>query len=640
MATKSASTNRQRLLENYLIICLVDTKHKRFDELRSIVNTVQQFTDLDQCIQYIEEIKHEKIFLIMSPRFTVHMASLKKQFSQLHSIYVFSDDEQSKSKEIFTQMESLGNVLKNEVRQLNHDLVPMSTNSDELEPSFMYFQLLKENLLKIESHRPSEIRQLVEYCRAQYADNSGESKVIDDFECKYQKRTPIWWYTLESFIYRMLNHALRTFDIETLIKMKFFIQDLHEQIKQRYSQLTRTDKSFVVYRGQGMFNAEFGNLRKKPLRSLLSFNAFLSTSSDEDVSKGFARNNLGSEDKQAVLFEIKIDPSSSALYTPVNDLSAVLGEEEILFSMASVFRMDGIEEIEKGLWKINLSSTNDRDPVLQRLTNHIRLSLGDGGGWRPMAQLLIKMNELDGAIGIYQMLLDKVDFSNKADGAFLHNQLGYIFKQKEQLQTAFEHYQQALRIHQTYMADTDSRLSSLYSNMGAILKRLGDPHGALKYYELVLKIDLVATKPNQLEIAVDHNNIGSVLDDLGRYSEALKSYEEALTIKLALLPSHHPSLASTYSNIGLVYRKMGNLSSSLSSYQKALEIQQKSLLANHPSFIALHGKIATVLEELGRYTEALQHAERALEIANKVYGSPHPETQKRQKYRDDLQRKL
>ena len=355
------------------------------------------------------------------------------------------------------------------------------------------------------------------------------------------------------------------------------------------------------------------------------------------LSKGFACHNSSSEDRRAVLFEIKIDPSSSILYTPVKDVSIFPKEEEILFSMASVFRMDGIEEIEKGLWKINLSSTNDRDPVLQRLTNHIRLSLGDGDGWRPMAQLLIKMNELDGAIGIYQMLLDKVDFSNKAESAFLHNQLGYIFKQKEQLQTAFEHYQQALRIHQTYMADTDSRLSSLYSNMGAILKRLGDPHGALKYYELVLKIDLAATKPNQLEIAVDHNNIGSILDDLGRYSEALKSYEEALTIKLALLPSHHPSLASTYSNIGLVYRKMGNLSSALSSYQKALEIQQKSLLPNHPSFVALHGKIAAVLEELGRYTEALQHAERALEIANKAYGLSHPETQKRRNYRDDLQ---
>ena len=245
----------------------------------------------------------------------------------------------------------------------------------------------------------------------------------------------------------------------------------------------------------------------------MSFNVFLSTSRKEDISQGFACQNLRSEDKQAVLFEIKIDPASSTLYTPVNDLSAVLGEEEILFSIASVFRMDGIEEIEKGLWKINLASTDDRDPILQRLTDHIRLSLGDGDGWRPMAQLLIKMNELDRAIDIFQMLLDKVDVSNKAESAFLHHQLGYIFKQKDQLQIAFEHYQQALQIHRTYMSDTDSPLSSLYSNIGTILKKLGDANGALKYYELVLKINLAATRPSQFEIAIDHNNIGSVLDD-------------------------------------------------------------------------------------------------------------------------------
>ena len=210
---------------------------------------------------------------------------------------------------------------------------------------------------------------------------------------------------------------------------------------------------------------------------------------------------------------MKIDPVSLTLYIPVNDLSTVLGEEEILFSMTSVFRMDGIEEIEKGLWKINLASTNDRDPLLQRLTDHIRLSLSDGDGWRPMAQLLLKMSEFDRAIDIYQMLLDKAAFSNKAESAFLHNQLGYIFKQKEQLQIAFKHYQQALQIHRTYMSDTDSQLSSLYSNIGAILKKLVDANGALKYYELVLKIDLAATRSSQLEIAIDHNNIGSVLDD-------------------------------------------------------------------------------------------------------------------------------
>ena len=655
MATSTLSKDRQKSLENSLIIWLCDTQHELFSQLRAIVHTVRLFTDLDLCLQYIEQIKIEQIFLIISPRFARHMVSLEKQFSQqIHSIYIFSDEQSTykekipvyrKGKGIFTQMESLCNVLKKEIRQLDHDLVPISAstaaNSDELNPLFMYFQLLKENLLKIKSDHQTQIEQFAEFRRLRYENNKDESEMIDSFECNYLKHTPIWWYTLESFIYRMLNHALRTVDIDILIKMKFFIQDINEQIKQRHSQLNIAKESFTVYRGQGIFNDEFENLRKKPACSLLSFNAFLSTSTAKSVSEDFARNNLGSCDKQALLFEIKIDPSiSSVPFTPIKDLSDVPGEEEILFSMGSIFRIDGMKEIEKGFWKIYLSSTNDNDPLLQRLMNHMRISLGDGDGWRPMAQLMIKMGQWDKAMGIYQMLLEKVDPNNQAENAFLHHQLGYLFKQTEHLQEAFQHYQQALQIHRISMSETDSRLSSVYSNIGAVLKKLGDADEALKYYELVLKIDLAATKPNQLEIAIDHNNIGSVLDDLGKYSDALKSYEEALTIKLALLPAYHPSFASTYSNIGLIHRKMGDSASALSFYEKALEIQRKSLPPNHSSFVGVHGKLATVLEELGRYREALQHAEKAAEIADKAYGSTHPETKKRQSYRDDLQRKI
>lgn len=67
-------------------------------------------------------------------------------------------------------MQSLCHELKNEVRQLNNDLISISTvsaNPDELEASFMHFQLLKENLLKMESDHDMEIQQLLTYCRPQ-----------------------------------------------------------------------------------------------------------------------------------------------------------------------------------------------------------------------------------------------------------------------------------------------------------------------------------------------------------------------------------------------------------------------------------------------------------------------------------------
>jgi hypothetical protein len=58
----------------------------------------------------------------------------------------------------------------------------------------------------------------------------------------------VFTYFRDTFIYRMLNHALRFTDVEALIPMAFFIKDLHQQLDQLHSnsQILPT----VVYRGQ------------------------------------------------------------------------------------------------------------------------------------------------------------------------------------------------------------------------------------------------------------------------------------------------------------------------------------------------------------------------------------------------------
>src|ERR1700722_11656612 len=104
-------------------------------------------------------------------------------------------------------------------------------------------------------------QKLAEYCRLQYADNSNELQIIDEFERKYDLPSPIWWYTRECFTYSMLNRALRTMDIDIVIKMGFFIRDLHHQIEQLHAQQSYTRIPLTAYRGQRMLNSEFEQLR-------------------------------------------------------------------------------------------------------------------------------------------------------------------------------------------------------------------------------------------------------------------------------------------------------------------------------------------------------------------------------------------
>jgi hypothetical protein len=69
-------------------------------------------------------------------------------------------------------------------------------------------------------------KQIAEFCRDYYLDNHHELKIINEFEKTYYDHTPIWWYTRQCFLYLMINRALQTQDIEFIINMGSFIQEL------------------------------------------------------------------------------------------------------------------------------------------------------------------------------------------------------------------------------------------------------------------------------------------------------------------------------------------------------------------------------------------------------------------------------
>ena len=657
---KTSSTGYLReIVDNYVIVWLdsnLDFSNTENQELirqlRSMVNTIKILTDINQCIEFLEQMKNETIFLVISDRFIQHIASLEELFQQLNSIYVLCNQKSiydeiiktyHKGRGIFTEIKFLCSQLRQDIHQLNNNLIPTSiipaswtNNPNEIEPTFMCCQLLKENLLTIEYDIQSSCHELVEFCRSRNVHEN--DPLIDEFERQYNRDLVIWWYTRECFLFKMVNQALRTFDGKTIMKMSFFIRDLHEKITEIHSKLHINENSLILYRGMTLPNDIFRQWKKNE-GDLIVFNSFLSTTSKIGIAMNFSNQN---DQDTRILLEIKMNPSiSSVPFVKLNaNMTEFPDEEEWLFSIGTVFRIDEVKEAPENLWNFHLSSTSNRDLQLKRLTDHMRISLGEGDGWRRLGQLMIKTGQFDEALDIYQMLIKNIDQNNKSENAFLHNQLGYVYKQKGLLEKAFDHYKESLKIYQTYMSNVDPRLSSTYSNIGTILKSLHDFNGALKYFELVLEIDRAVPKPNQLEIAIDHNNIGSVLDDQGKYAEALKSYEQALDIKLTYLPRYHPSLANTYSNIGLIHRKMGDYSTALAFYRKTLENQKKSLPPNHPSLITTHKKLAIVLEELHQYQEALEHVQQASQITDNRRELPHSLKEELRQYVDKLKQKI
>ena len=187
----------------------------------------------------------------------------------------------------------------------------------------MYTQILKEILLTIDFEQ-EHINEFLTYCREQFAGNTIELKNVDKIEKEYHHHQPIWWYTYHCFLYSMLNRALRTMEVDIIIKMGFFVRDLHQHIaalhSEQYGGHHHSD-SFIVYRGQGLSQTDFDQLMKTK-GGLLSFNNFLSTSKNRDVSLEFARRTMATSNLVGILFVMKIDPSiSSTPFANVQDVS-------------------------------------------------------------------------------------------------------------------------------------------------------------------------------------------------------------------------------------------------------------------------------------------------------------------------------
>ncbi|CAF4128354.1 unnamed protein product [Rotaria sp. Silwood2] len=194
--------------------------------------------------------------------------------------------------------------------------------------------------------------------------------------------------------------------------MGFFIQDLHRQIEQLHTEAHKTSK-MIIYRGQGLSNDDFEKIKKSE-GGLLSFNNFLSTSIDQDVSYSFAESVGYNSQLIGILFQIEIDPLISTVSFAFLDNTSQYSdsEKEILFPMHTVFRIGKIKKIKDRLWQVNPTLTSDNDQQLKQLTNHIRKENQKKNGWYRMTGLMITMNKFNKALKIFNLIREKFSAAN------------------------------------------------------------------------------------------------------------------------------------------------------------------------------------------------------------------------------------
>jgi tetratricopeptide (TPR) repeat protein len=125
---------------------------------------------------------------------------------------------------------------------------------------------------------------------------------------------------------------------------------------------------------------------------------------------------------------MKIDPSQSTTpFASIRGVSYFQGEDEVLFSMHTVFRINDIKPIGENnrLFEVNLTLTGDNDQDLCVLTDRIREeTFPDNEGWERLGLVLLKMSQFDKAQEVYEVLLDQT--TNESEKAPIYVQLGSV----------------------------------------------------------------------------------------------------------------------------------------------------------------------------------------------------------------------
>lgn len=347
-------------------------------QFRRLSPRVQPFNNHRQCLELIKSIENEKVCLVVSGALGQVMVSQVHDLEQIQAIVIFCADKEThepwakqwpKILGVFTDIDSICQMPPPRTESC-------SSSNNQLDRSFVYTEILKDILLSIDFN----------------------DKTIQSLEEKYHDRTAIDWYTSKDSLRAMLDRALKTMELDPMLKLGFFIKDLHHQIKEQSDHHLLTEP-FTVYYGQNVSANEFEEIRKN-LHGFLSFNHFLLTTKNQKT----AQQLLAEKNSIRIMFEMLINPSK--VTTPF----VLLKDEQILFSTHTLFRIDEVKSPDKTqhFFQVKLALTDARDKELSVLGDELRGEIdSQSNGWIRLGCFLIKLAKFEQAQPIVEELLSQ-----------------------------------------------------------------------------------------------------------------------------------------------------------------------------------------------------------------------------------------
>ncbi len=396
----------------------MDPKDIRTQQLLSQLNDrVELFDDIRECLNNLYECQ-ETILLIVSGKCAGQCLPQIRSLSSIDSVIIFCASPQKYS---YLTNDTYNKILaciatEAELIQYVHTWIDLKcqthfyTWNNQVDDSK---QLTRQTALFLANHLlPNCIefqayykrkQEMLKICRAYYAQRPSEFDHIREFELTYTSTDAIKWYTRDSFVHKIVNRALQSFDNTKLRAIAFYIRDLREQLREwRFT--TSSKEIITVYHGLVMTKSDVNRIQRTPIGSLLSTNGFLSTSRKREIAMAFAtkkQNTIG-QPLHNVLLEINLGVDNSPIiFADVGHVSAFPEEGEILFDIGTALCLQNVnydDEAQFYIIKLTIATQNDYN-LIHQLLKIVRYQLDEqideGGQISLIGKLLGVNSQLD-----------------------------------------------------------------------------------------------------------------------------------------------------------------------------------------------------------------------------------------------------
>ncbi|CAF1626683.1 unnamed protein product [Didymodactylos carnosus] len=208
-------------------------------------------------------------------------------------------------------------------------------------------------------------RKVVKYYQLKYKDDEFVLGTINEFEENTEKAI---WETHDCFLFRLLNRALQSGDIELTLLLSFFMNNLMDKIN-------TTDFACVgelivtVYRGENLASNEL-SLFKQRIGCLVSNNTFLWTVFDRHMALISSRAQEETLKSETVVFEIDITlkHNRQGFAAFLSEYGSYGDAKDLLIAPGTVFRIDNIKQMDD-VWYLKMTLYDD-DSKLDQLNDY------------------------------------------------------------------------------------------------------------------------------------------------------------------------------------------------------------------------------------------------------------------------------